>query len=125
MNAQRGNDEIAGIIALACLAAFVWWLAVDNEREGFAKYDDCRETVLLQADTFQKYYKTFTCNTRKTQSGAVMGGECVHVDYDSSLFSSGHACKVAYVYQKKGSAGCTDRAHPYLGYDDKCYPTPQ
>jgi hypothetical protein len=125
MKYQRGGSEFVVITAMFGIGVLLWWIGSDGlEREGYVKYDDCRETVILQPDTMQKYYRTFTCSVRKTKTNTVMGGQCVHIEYESSMLSSSRVCTVALVYQKLPGARCNDPA-PYLGYDDKCYPVPQ
>jgi hypothetical protein len=94
---------------------------IGGEREGVVKYDDCRETITLKPDNFQKYYMKFTCNYTKSNSGKIMSGECVHIDTNDSFFSVGSSCVRAYVYQKEPEIKCSDTANGYLGNDDKCY----
>ena len=108
---------------LAVIALVVWGgeKLFFGEREGVVKYDDCRQIITLPSDTLQKYYKTFTCTYSKTKSGKIMGGECVHIENEGSLFTSSHACSEAYVYQRKSEENCTDPKAPYLGYDDMCH----
>jgi len=125
---QRGEGDSAalGVLALILVAYGIFWLIEQpGEREGFVNISDCRETVTLTPDTFQKYFKPFTCTNRETRSGKIMGGQCVHIEYDSSLFSSSNVCKTAYVYEEPPDALCADPKYPYLGYDDKCYTIPQ
>jgi hypothetical protein len=125
VKSQRGVSEFAVVTILLCIGVCLWWIGSDGlEREGYSKYDDCRETVILQPDTIQKYYKTFTCSVRKTQTNKVMNGECVHIEYESSIFSTSRVCMVALVYQKMPETKCNDPT-PYLAKDDKCYPWPQ
>jgi hypothetical protein len=121
---QLGLIDLGAIIPIIFIGALFWWIVVDNEREGTARYGDCREIVRLQSDTFQKYYKNFTCNGQKTRSGIVMNGECVHIDYTGWPFSSSGECKVAYVYTRRPGASCNNPELPYLWYDDKCHATP-
>jgi hypothetical protein len=130
---QRGDGEAGGIIAIAFIALIVWGVYSSfgwGEREGVVKYDDCRSVVMLSSDTWQKFYKTFTCTYAKTQSGKVMSGECVHIDTAGTAFSASSACETAYVYEKAQDSACKGNTkdgvpYPYLGYDDKCYTTPQ
>jgi len=132
---QRGESEIGGIVSLIVLGliiAGVLWIFGFNfgmKNEGIVDYSDCREIITLKSDSWQTYFHSFTCNTRKTQSGAIMGGECVSIKNDGSLFCSSHTCATAYIY-KIESTHCKDTikdgvAYPYLGYDDMCYTTPQ
>jgi hypothetical protein len=116
-----------GLVTIVVIGLILWGISAlfFGEREGTVNVSDCRETISLQPDTFQKYYKTFTCTTQKTKSGLLMRGVCIHVDTDGSIFSSSHSCAVAYVYEKKQEGHCTDPKFPYLGEDDKCYSWPQ
>jgi len=123
---QRGEGE-AGCLAIIVLAVCgLAWAASGiffGEREGSVKFDDCREVIRLQPDTLQKFYKTFTCSSSKTKSGGIISEQCVHIDNDSTLFSSSHSCATAYVYTRHDE-GCTNLKYPYLHYDDKCYSEP-
>jgi hypothetical protein len=122
MRSERGDGEAAGIIFLLVIGMGLWWLFGDvGERDGVAKYSDCREVVTLPPDSNQHYYKTFTCTVQRTKSGLVMAGECVHIDYDSGLFSNGRGCKTAYVYVKTPELRCLDPKYPVLHYDGVCY----
>jgi hypothetical protein len=120
-------------IIVFILIAIVWsilsgiasfWKS-SREQEGVVKYDDCRQIITIQDGSWQTYYHKFTCSYIKTKSGAIMSGECVRVENDSSLFSSSHTCSTAYVYEKKINNPCTVAPNIYLGYDDMCYTTPQ
>lgn len=132
---QRGNSDEGALGCLVIIGIIGWAIYTyqpitifGGEREGSVKFDDCREVVYLNPDTIQKYYKTFTCSYRKTDKGVLLNSNCVHVDNDSTLFTSSHTCKTAYVYSfqlEKNHGGCSDLAYPYLGYDDKCYSEPQ
>lgn len=120
---QRGDSEIGGIIILAIIGLILFGffgISFGIENEGTVKYDDCRQEITLNDGDWQTYTKKFTCTYKKTKSGAMMGGECVHIVNDSSLFSSSHTCATAYVYEKKQEDICTDPIYPYLTYDDKC-----
>jgi hypothetical protein len=125
---QEGEGDASGLAILALIGLAIWGGSsiFFGEREGFIKYEDCREVIRLQPDTLQKYYKTFTCSYRKTKSGKHMGGVCVHVDSAGTLFSASNACTSAYVYQAESqNEGCKQPAYPYLGYDDQCHKEPQ
>ncbi len=133
---QRGNSEVAGIAILLVFCLVVWGIlsllgvSFGVENEGIVKYDDCRQTITIQEDSWQRYLKQFTCNYIKTKSGKIMSGECIHIVNDSSLFGSNHTCATAYVYQKKQDPACDKNtkdgvSYPYLGYDDMCYTSPQ
>ncbi len=105
------------IIGLFVLCAF----GCQNE-EGTVKYDDCREIIYLQPNTWQTYYKSFICEYLRRATGKIVGGKCVHVETDSGLFYSSGKCKAAYVYifTKGPDEGCT-KEFPFKGYDNKCY----
>ena len=119
---QRGSSDSEGLLVLVGIVVFLWWLFSDNgERDGHVRYDDCREVVTLSPDSYQHFLKPFTCVTVKTGKGKVMGGSCVHIDYDGSFFSGSHGCKVAYIYEKKQDDLCRDPKYPHLGYDDMCH----
>ncbi len=134
---KRGESEgVTGIIVLVAIVLIIWGVgsffgvSFGIENEGIVKYDDCREIITLKDNSWQKYFMKFTCTYRKTQGGDIMGygmngGECVHIDHYNSLFSSSPACERAYVYTKEQRAGVCPSEHPYLGYGDKCYNTPQ
>lgn len=120
---QRGDDEVVGLVFLACIGLFVWWWISNTEREGFVKYDDCRERVLLSPHSLQKYVYTFTCSSLKTKSGKIINGQCVRVEYEGSWFSSSKTCSVAYIYQM--TPACSDPKYSYMGDDEKCYDKPK
>ena len=42
-----------------------------SKKEGIVKYDDCREVIKLNNDSYEKYYKDFTCEYVKTKSGKI------------------------------------------------------
>ena len=110
------------IVGLIIIGGVLWGISAGffGEREGIVKISDCRETVTLPSDTWQKYYKTFTCSYDKTNSGAIMRGACAHIDTAGTIFSSSNACSAAYVYQIK-NLSCSNKSFPYIGRDDKCY----
>lgn len=88
-------EKIAGVVGIIFLGAILYSAVPQiwpyGEREGVVKAEDCREIILLKADTFQKYYKNFTCSPN---------GICVHIDTDRSLLSKGNNCLTAFVYDK-------------------------
>ena len=88
-----------------------------GEREGSVKYHDCREKIDVKDVSFDRYFKTYTCEYRKTNQGKIMGGHCVHIEYDNA-----GQCKAAYTYIRKQDDWCPDKAYPRLNFDDKCYP---
>lgn len=114
------DEFIGGLIGIGVV---LWGVSAVffGEREGIVKTSDCRETVTLQSDTLQKYYKTFTCSNEKTNKGTIMRGVCTHVDTPGSIFSSSNDCSVAYVYERKQDTVCADKKFPYLGRDDLCH----
>lgn len=97
--------------------------------EGTVKHDDCRQIISLKSGSWQTYIHNFTCETQKTQSGAIMGGLCVAIR-NSGFFGTGDKRETAYVYWLPLPTTCRGNvkggvAYPYLGYDDMCYTTPQ
>ncbi len=125
-NEERGGVGILAIVLLV-LGAILWLLGVSfhMENTGTVSYGDCRQVITIADYSWRTYVNQFTCNYEKTKKGVVMDGECVHVINDSSLLTTSHTCSTAYIYQKKQEGGCTDPTHPYIGYDDMCYTTPQ
>ena len=121
MRKQRGGTDIVVFVVLVILAVLIYNLLGWGEREGVAKFDDCRERVFIGPDSLKAYLNTFTCQISKTKSGQVMDGVCIHIEYGDGLFSGGNSCKVAYIYHKERAKVCTDPAFPFLNYDDKCY----
>lgn len=130
---QRGGGETQSIIALLILGliiAGILWIFGFNfgvVNEGVVTYDDCRQIITIKSDSLQRYFHSFTCNTYKTESGAVMGGVCVSIKNDGW---GGHTCATAYVYEMESPTICKDVvkdriSYPYLGYDDQCHTTPQ
>ncbi len=133
---RKGSGEIEGIMVLVVLALIAWGIAslfgfnYHSTSEGVVTYNDCRAVIQIQPDSWQTYFGTFVCNYTKTQSGQIMGGQCVRIVNDSSLFSTSHSCATAYVYNITSSPACEGNtkdgvSYPYLGYDDQCYTTPQ
>jgi hypothetical protein len=133
---RRGGGEVEVFLSLIVLALIVWVVAsffgfnYGSTSDGTVSYNDCREVIQIQPDSWHTYFGTFVCNYSKTQSGQIMGGQCVRIVNDSSLFSSSNACATAYVYEAASSTACEGDtkdgvSYPYLGYDDNCYTTPQ
>jgi hypothetical protein len=133
---RKGSGEIEAIMILAVLAFIIWVIAslfgfnYHGTSEGTVTYNDCRAVIQIQPDSWQTYFGTFVCNYAKSQSGQIMGGQCVRVVNDSSLFSTSHSCATAYVYNVTSSPVCEGNikdgvSYPYLGYNDQCYITPQ
>ncbi len=131
---KSGASDLAGVLILAIAGLVIWGMlslfgiSFGVENEGIVQYDDCRQVITIRNDSWQKYFKQFTCTYRKTKSGAIMNGWCVHTENDGFLFGSGHTCATAYVYEYKqqtDKGGCTNPKYPYLGYDDNCFASPQ
>ena len=128
---RRGEGEgvvigvllVMGIVVAIALKILGFNFGITNE--GTVEYDDCRQVIYLENNSWKKYFHEFTCNMYKTNKGLVMSGECVSIKNDSSLFSSSHTCAAAYVYELKPADVCTDKDFPYLGYDDQCHKLPQ
>jgi hypothetical protein len=115
---------VLAVIGLICYGAYSLFVNIGGavgEQEGYVKSDDCRETVLLQEDTAQKYFKQFTCTYIKTRSGKILGGTCAHVVMDGSPAY----CKTVYTYQKPSQINCSDPKFPFAGTDDLCHAVPQ
>lgn len=126
-NNQIGNADIDSIWGVIIIAAILWFSGFNFgiTSEGMVTYKDCRQIITLQNDSWQKYFHSFVCNNIKTQSGKIMGGECVAVISDSYFFGNSHTCAKAYVYNQNPSGGiCTDTRYPYLSYNDQCQPKP-
>lgn len=128
----KGVETLIGsIVPLGVLALVIWGIgsifgvSFGIENEGVVKYDDCRTTVTLQSNSWERYFKKFTCEYDKTQSGKIISGVCVHTDNDSSLLATSSTCSTAYIYElKQDPAVCTDPKYPFLRYDDKCWTSP-
>lgn len=126
-------EGLGALVVVVLVVLGVAWLFGFNfgiTNDGTVTYSDCRQVITLKEGDWQTYFHSFTCDIRKTNSGAVMGGECVSVENDHSLFSSSHTCATAYVYEVNPSTACKDNtkdgiSYPYLGYDDMCYTVPQ
>jgi len=82
-------------------------------------YSDCKEVVHLQPNDWQTYFGNFVGTTIQTNSGEIMGGQFARVITENGI------CTQAYVYTKNQDPVCTVTPYLYLGYDDKCYSTPQ
>lgn len=95
------NESIIFWLVMLCLFGWGLFRYYDGgEMEGIAKYDDCREIIFLKSNNYQKYYMNFTCNYRRSNTGEIMGGECVHIDTNNGFFSSGNSCVKALIYEK-------------------------
>ena len=95
----------------------VLMLSSCGEREGTVSTNNCREQIYIKENSIEAATKKFTCTYYKTNQGRIMGGNCVHIDYDSN-----GQCKASYTYLKKQDEVCLDKANPRLGQDDMCYP---
>lgn len=128
---RRGNGEAAGIIGLVVLGLIIWGIAslfgfnYGGTSEGTVSYNDCREIIRIQPGSWHTHFGTFVCDYSKTLGGKIMGGECVRIVNNSSLFSTSNTCGTAYVYEAKQDNVCTVAPNLYLGYDDRCYTTSQ
>jgi hypothetical protein len=124
---RRGSGEAGGLLGLVILGLIIWGIAslfgfnYHGTSEGTIQYNDCREIIQIQPDSWHTYFGTFVCDYAKTQSGQIMGGQCVRIVNDSSLFSNSSACATAYVYEAPAAPVCKNNTYPYLGYDDMCY----
>jgi len=106
-----------GFAGLAIVVAIVWLLgnAFQREVDGTVRIDDCRTRIDLQPDAFTM--RRFTCDTRRTASGKLMGATCVNVE-----LSDAGSCNIARVYTKPPELTCPKET-PFLGYDDMCHAT--
>jgi hypothetical protein len=117
----EGTAEIFGGIISLIFFGWLVYLGVTSydgfgEREGLVRYSDCREQIPIKEDNIHTFYQSFTCSYNKTQSGKIMSGTCVHIDYANNS----NECKVAFIYAKKQAKVCS-KDFPILGPDDKCY----
>lgn len=123
MSHKEESSELNIWVVILIVGGLMIWGAssfLGGEREGVVKYSDCREQINLKPDSFQRYYKKFTCDYTKTDSGKIMSGTCVKIDSAGGLFSDGSECRRAYIYEKKPEVVCSQE-FPYLGYDDMCH----
>jgi len=104
------------IIFYVLITAFL--ISACGENEGMVKTSDCREEVIIKEGSIETWTKSFTCSYYKTNTGKIISGVCVHVDYDSN-----GGCRKSYTYYKKQAAVCLDKANPVLREDDMCYPS--
>lgn len=102
---------------LISLITVVTTLSACGEREGIVKTSDCREKITIKEKSIEALTKTFTCQYNKTRQGRIMGGSCVHIEYDNN-----GQCKASYTYYKEQDNVCLDKANPRLREDDMCYP---
>jgi hypothetical protein len=102
-----------------CAITFVSLIMLTScgEREGTVRTSDCREKITINEKSIEALTKTFTCQYYKTRQGRIMGGLCVHIDYDNN-----GQCKASYTYYKEQDNVCLDKANPRLREDDMCYP---
>lgn len=117
-------EALAGLFVFFFLAFCVFYWGVGDglqsgEREGTVEYADCREKIPLSKnrESFSKLYQSFTCQYEKTMAGHILGGECVHIEYDKA-----QGCKVAYIYSRTPDKVCKDPKFPNLRSDDLCHP---
>ena len=86
-----------------------------EEREGYVKHDDCRETIFTKEGELDTILKPFTCSYKKTNKGIIYGGQCLHVELDSN-----GRCTKVLIYQKEPPNIC-GKDFPVLHGDDLCY----
>jgi len=115
--------KVFGSIVLFCIIAIIlargnWLFTSWGEKEGRARYEDCRNKITIQEGSSEAWFKNFTCSYVKTQSGKVLSGTCVHV------VTEGQVCQMAYIYYKKSQVVCNDPKLPFPAYDDKCHAAP-
>lgn len=78
-------------------AIFILLLSGCSHNEGTVKYDDCREIIRLDKDSWRLNLYSFTCDYYKEQ-GKILSGTCVRVELDDGFFSHSGRCKTTYVY---------------------------
>jgi len=123
---QKGGGEVAGIVGLIVIVAIIMFVlyffgvSFGVESEGIVKYDDCRQIITIQDNSWQKYLMKFTCNYIKSPTGKIIGGECVHITNDYSLLGSSNACKKAYIYQRNPDVKCPDMVNGFLDTNGVC-----
>jgi hypothetical protein len=93
----------------------VLMLSSCGEREGTVSTNGCREQIYIKEKSFEAATKKFTCTYYRTNQGRIMGGFCVHIEYDNN-----GQCKAAYTYSKSQDDVCPAKHN--LGRDDMCYP---
>lgn len=86
------------VIALAFgvvsgLHGYLW-----GEQEGVVRTSDCRNRILIKEDSSETWFKKFTCEYTRADSGKISGGTCAYVE------TNGPVCNAAYVYEKKAEA---------------------
>ncbi len=123
------NEAIEGFIGLIILGVVVlgawgilslFGISFGIENEGTAHYNDCRQIITLKQDDWRKYLKKFTCDYIKLPNGKILGGTCVHIENNDSLFSSGSECNIAYLYEKEPEIKCSDMVNGFIGMDGTC-----
>lgn len=85
----------AYLIAIMFLALFI--LGCGHE-EGTVRYEDCREIIYLEKNSWQLYLHSFVCTYNRNIKGEIISGTCVRVEMDDSIFSHSGICKKAYIY---------------------------
>ncbi len=86
-----------------------------RERQGTVHWNDCREKIEVRKGDIDTMFKTFTCQTRKTNQGKILSGVCASIEYDAN-----GSCKAAYIYYQKQADVCP-KEKPFLREDDLCY----
>jgi|GEM_PF-2005567 len=123
---QKGSGELTGIISLVFIVLVIWGIfslfgvSFGAENEGITKYDDCRQIVNIQENSWQRYFMKFTCTYIKSSTGKILGGQCVHIANDNSLLGGSHTCATAYVYQKSSEVVCPDTVNGFLDVNGNC-----
>lgn len=69
-----------------------------SHNEGTVKYDDCREIINLEKNSWRFSVYPFTCEYFRDDKGTIIGGTCVRVELDDGLFFKSGRCERAYVY---------------------------
>jgi hypothetical protein len=69
-----------------------------THNEGTVKYDDCREIINLDKDSWRFRVYPFTCEYFRDNNGKIIGGTCVRVELADGIFSKSGRCEKAYVY---------------------------
>lgn len=106
--------EIFKKLVLICILVLIsiTFSGCASKKEGIVKFDDCRETINLDSNSLEKYYKDFTCTTYKTNSGKIIEGVCVSVETDKDV------CKKAYIYKQEPEVKCGE--NEIVTVDDNC-----
>lgn len=96
------------------IVVFASIILVGCEREGSVEFEDCREFIQIDENSFSTFYKTFTCTYEKTDNGDIMSGLCVRVE-----LTKNNECKKAFAYEKSAYKECPEGE--YLDKVGECY----